>query len=161
MILKVILQKSTNKFLFAQADGVFVNFLFSILTISLGRVKWCLGSHYDLNAIENLHRIVADSFDDSILKCSSSENEFCILNIGEIGCQSYVNGARMYMVSKDLTVAPLGVTVSLSVINELKISMSDIKEVEVQVGLEEVRWLCLDNAAFDTILLATYFSCCT
>ena len=153
MILKVILQKSTNKFLFAQADGVFVNFLLSMLTISLGRVEWCLGSNYGLNAIENLHSFVACTSDDRLLKWSytkdmvikpkptcysCNENENCLLNIGQIGCQSYVNGARMFMVSDDLTVAPWGVTVGLSVINELKISLSDIQEVEMKVGLDEV-----------------------
>lgn len=39
MILKVMLQKSTNMLLFAQADSDFVNFLFANLTVSLGRVE--------------------------------------------------------------------------------------------------------------------------
>ncbi|XP_047938308.1 uncharacterized protein LOC125186044 isoform X2 [Salvia hispanica] len=154
MILKVMLQKSTNMLLFAQADCDFVNFLFKNLTTSLGRVEWFLGSDTGLKSIDNLHRSVADDSNkirvkDSYTKdlliqpkptdhiYSCSEYEYCFLNFSHHISSAYVDGVIMYMVSDDLTVAPLGVTSGLSIINELKISLSDIKEVELQVGLEE------------------------
>ena len=155
MMLKVMLQKSTNKFLFAQADCDFVNFLFVMLIISLGRVEWFLGSSTGLKSMDNLHRSVADNSNSMHLKDSDTKdllirpkhpncylfngNRLCLMNLDQIGNQSYVHGPRMYMVRDDLTVAPLGVTLGLSIFNELKISLSDVKEVEVQVGLEEVR----------------------
>ena len=44
----------------------------------------------------------------------------------------------MYLVRDDLTVSPLKVTSGICVIKELNVSLSDIKEVQLQVGLEEV-----------------------
>ncbi|KAL1560821.1 hypothetical protein AAHA92_10992 [Salvia divinorum] len=153
MMLKVMLQKSTNKFLFAEADCDFINFLFVMLIISLGRVEWILGSSSGLKNMDNLHRSVADNSNNMQLKDSDTKdllikpkhancylfngNRLCLMNFDQIGNQSYVHGPRMYRVRDDLTVAPLGVTLGLSVFNELKISLSDIKEIEVQVGLEE------------------------
>ncbi|KAL1555512.1 hypothetical protein AAHA92_11237 [Salvia divinorum] len=58
MILKATMQKSTNKFLFAQADNDFINFLFGMLTVPLGSVVWYLGSNSGLEAIDNLHRSI-------------------------------------------------------------------------------------------------------
>lgn len=69
---------------------------------------------------------------------SCSENEYRFLNFNQHMSYGYVDGAIMYMVSDDLTVAPLGVTSGLSIINELKISLSDLKEVKLTVGLKEV-----------------------
>ncbi|KAH6756556.1 hypothetical protein C2S53_002121 [Perilla frutescens var. hirtella] len=102
MILKVMIQKSTNKLVFAQADQDFINFLFGLLAIPLGKVECYLGS-----------------------------------NTGLKNQQYHVKRERMYMVSDDLTVAPLAITSFLSVLNEFKISLSDVKEMEVEVGLDE------------------------
>ena len=119
MILKVILQKSTNKFLFAQADSDFVDFLVAMLSISIRKVERFLGSNTGRSNID----------------CS---NNIMLLRI--LDTEDYLfNGARTYMVSHDLTVAPLGLTSGFSVINEMKISLSDIKQVKVKVGVVEVR----------------------
>ncbi|KAG6419577.1 hypothetical protein SASPL_121799 [Salvia splendens] len=148
MKLKVMLQKSTNRLLFAQADYDFINSLFATLVISLGRVEWYMGSDTGLKNIDNLHKSVVDHFHDKHLKYSCTKDslikpkssESTCFNKSEYGFMhlTYVRAWTMYMVSDDLAVAPLGLTSGLSVINELKISLSDIKEVELQVGLEEV-----------------------
>ncbi|KAL3635478.1 hypothetical protein CASFOL_020025 [Castilleja foliolosa] len=57
--LKVIFQKSTNKFLFAEAEEDFVEFLFSFLVMSLGGVECLLGNNTSLKNIDNLYRSVA------------------------------------------------------------------------------------------------------
>ncbi|KAL1560801.1 hypothetical protein AAHA92_10973 [Salvia divinorum] len=153
MMLKVMLQISTNKFLFAQADADFVNFLFSNLTIPLGRVEWFLCSNTGLKNMDNLHKSVASVVDSFYLKCDKDllikpdptsinlyvkkANEYYYLNMDGCENQLYVEGPRMYIVSDDLTVAPLGVTVGFSVINQFKISLSDVEEVKLNVGLKE------------------------
>ncbi|XP_047953787.1 uncharacterized protein LOC125200026 [Salvia hispanica] len=43
----------------------------------------------------------------------------------------------VYMVRDDLRVSPLEVTSGVSLIKELKISLSDVKEVKLQIGVEE------------------------
>ncbi|KAH6756557.1 hypothetical protein C2S53_002122 [Perilla frutescens var. hirtella] len=153
MILKVMLQNSSNELLFVQADDDFINFIFGVLTVPLGRVESYLGSNTGLKCVDNLHRSIADNFDHKHLKSPWIKdllikptiydpryvppNEFFPLNFNPKRNQDHVKGSRMYMVRDDLTVAPLGLTSTLSVLNGLKISLSDVKEFELQVGLDE------------------------
>lgn len=66
MSLKVTLQKSTNKFLFAQADDDFVDFLSSLLVLPLGGVEHLFGGYACFNSIDNLYRSIVD-IDDKYL----------------------------------------------------------------------------------------------
>ncbi|KAL6554104.1 hypothetical protein OROMI_019777 [Orobanche minor] len=59
LILKVIVQKSTSKLLFAEADEYFVDFLLSLLTIPLGGVEYLLDSSTSLKNIDNLYQSIA------------------------------------------------------------------------------------------------------
>ncbi|EYU34026.1 hypothetical protein ABFS82_13G015400 [Erythranthe guttata] len=185
MILKLMVQESTNKLLFAQAEEDFVDFLFSLLTIPLGGVLDCvLGSvntiTTGLKSIENLYKSVATLIDDKYLVNPDAKTKLMkpklihgcmpknqILPLNEESSQrlcynrdvdlgkewlsysyygralclkgqrDYVKGPTMYMVSDDLTVAPLCMIASLSIMKEMKIPLSDVKEVEVQIGLHE------------------------
>ncbi|KAL7128772.1 hypothetical protein ABFS83_13G016700 [Erythranthe nasuta] len=186
MNLKLMVQESTNKLLFAQADDDFVDFLFTLLTVPLGGVLDCvLGSHTNgLKSIDNLYRSVKTLIDDKyflapdtktrlmkpklprgfmsknpILPLSEEESVHWLYyncNADKKECLSYsdterkiriaypkrestdyVKGPTMYMVSDDLTVKPLSMSYSISFLNEMKIPLSDIKEVEVQIGLQE------------------------
>ncbi|KAK6157293.1 hypothetical protein DH2020_011541 [Rehmannia glutinosa] len=53
------------------------------------------------------------------------------------GPGNYVKGPTMYMVTDGLTVTPLCTTSSLYFLNRLKIPFSDVKEMELEIGLEE------------------------
>ena len=175
MILKAMMQKSTNKLLFVQAQHDFVSFLFGLLSIPLGKVEWYLHSNTGFRATDNLHRSIPDSLfrnslmdledrnmlfkpslsddDDSDDDSTSSKgtpshhrqttygftNEYIPLNFDPSDNQFHVKGSRLYMVSDDLTITPLSMMSSVSVINEMKVPLSDVEEVELQVGLEEVR----------------------
>ncbi|KAL9145091.1 hypothetical protein ABFS82_13G016700 [Erythranthe guttata] len=66
MILKVMVQKSTNKFLFAQSNEDFVDFLCSLPAIPLGGVEYLLGSNSCFTCVSNLYRSVADNIDYNI-----------------------------------------------------------------------------------------------
>ena len=132
-ILKVLLQKSTNKLLFAQANSCFVDFLFSIMGMSLERFDLCMGSNTGLKNIASLHRSKASNFK----KMLSKQYRDLLLRYNHTALSS-VKGYRMYMVRDDLTVSPLEVTSGVSLIKELKISLSDVKEVKLQIGVEEV-----------------------
>ncbi|EYU34002.1 hypothetical protein MIMGU_mgv1a021746mg [Erythranthe guttata] len=67
MLLNVMVQKSTNKLLFAQADEDFVDFLFSLLTIPLGGVECLLDGNTCLTSIDNLYASIADLINDKYL----------------------------------------------------------------------------------------------
>ncbi|KAL8474302.1 hypothetical protein ACS0TY_030944 [Phlomoides rotata] len=158
MILKVMFQKSTKKLLFAQADEDFVDFLFSLLIIPLGRVEWLLGSNTCLNNIDNLHRSIADHIDDKYLTFSKEKvmkpevhsmyyiRHFLPLcdprklshnSLQKPDIPFFVGGSRMYMVTDDLTVNRLCISSTVSLLNQMKISLSDVEEVELHIGLEE------------------------
>lgn len=167
MNLKVMMQKSTNKLLFAQAHGNFVSFLFGLLSIPLGRVEWYLQSNTGVTATDNLHWSIMDSlygydvmtteakdllfkpplFDDA--SCNEMDaqfgccNDYLALSFDRSKTRCHVRGSGMYMVSDNLRVTPLSVSSGVSVINEMKVALSDVEEVELQVGLEEVRFVVL------------------
>ncbi|EYU33994.1 hypothetical protein MIMGU_mgv1a018806mg [Erythranthe guttata] len=183
MILRLMVQKSNNKLLFAQAGDDFVDFLFSFLTIPIGGVECLLGGKTRLKSIDNLYNSIAD-IDDKYMATRDMRNRITdpklprgyisanqILPLSEQtlvyyhqdfnnkkewfsysgrgggqihdmlfikGGGNYVKqGLTMYTVSDDLTVTPLCMTSSLSILNEMKIPLSDVKEVEVQIGVEE------------------------
>ncbi|KAL3830438.1 hypothetical protein ACJIZ3_019240 [Penstemon smallii] len=50
---------------------------------------------------------------------------------------SYVKGPGMFMVNDDLTVTPLCMLSTISILNELKIPLCDVEELEIDIGLEE------------------------
>ncbi|KAL3830424.1 hypothetical protein ACJIZ3_019226 [Penstemon smallii] len=50
---------------------------------------------------------------------------------------SFVKGPGMFMVTDDLTVTPLCMVSTLSTLKERKITLSDVEELELDIGLEE------------------------
>lgn len=63
MVLKVCLQRSTNRFLFAEAMDDFVEFLVSFLIVPLGGVEFLLGGNTGLKNIDNLYRSISNGID--------------------------------------------------------------------------------------------------
>ncbi|KAL3635493.1 hypothetical protein CASFOL_020040 [Castilleja foliolosa] len=178
--LKVILQKSTKKFLFAEAEDDFVEFISSFLIISLGGVEHLLGANTSLKNIDNLYRSAAFPIDGKYLsqgryrliwpnipygylsknglfslteegapklcycKASSTNEEYLYCSkklICDIKCPrgqfNYIKGPRKYMVKDDLTVTPLCLTSYINTLNEQKISLSDVDELELKIGSQE------------------------
>ncbi|KAL8031342.1 hypothetical protein ABFX02_13G018100 [Erythranthe guttata] len=184
-ILKVTVQKSTNKLLFAQSNNEFVDFLCSLLTFPLGGVEYHLCNNTSFKGIDNLYTSLADFIGDeylanadirkSLMKPSlphgyMSENkilplvgntdprlfyhkglgmdeEWLSYSSRDSKCARaikyrnnggyYINGRKMYMVSDDLTVTPLCMISIFSILKDMKITLSDVKEVEVPIGVDE------------------------
>ncbi|XP_057792668.1 uncharacterized protein LOC131009378 [Salvia miltiorrhiza] len=167
MILKVIIQKSTGKLLYAQAKEDFVDFLCSFLFIPLGGVEHLLGGKTPIKAINNLYQSTSDLVNDEYFKtpdmknrlikpnlihgCTSKNNilplaEEClpVEYVSRFSCVnfpkgqgSYLEGPRTYKVTDDLTVAPFCIVSIVSGLNKQKIPISDVKEEELQIGLKE------------------------
>ncbi|KAL3635479.1 hypothetical protein CASFOL_020026 [Castilleja foliolosa] len=183
LVLKAIIQKSTNKLLYVEGDDGFVEFLFSLFTIPLGGIEYLLGGRTNLKNIDNLHRTLGEVNGDKYLKTQStkamllnpklpfgytSNTQFLPLTeetpptlyfykesanhedyltlqytIRPIGLMSpkdrgnYVKGPTMFMVTDDLVVTPLCTTSSLSILNDLRVPLSDIRQLELNIGLEE------------------------
>ncbi|KAL6535894.1 hypothetical protein OROHE_012738 [Orobanche hederae] len=58
MILRLMVQKSTNKLVFAQAEEDFVDFLFGLLVIPLAGVESLLSSNSSITSIDNLSKSI-------------------------------------------------------------------------------------------------------
>ncbi|KAL6570667.1 hypothetical protein OROGR_000217 [Orobanche gracilis] len=67
MILRVMIQKSTNSLLFAQVEEDFIDVLFSLLIIPLGGVECLLDGNTCLKNIDNLYKSVKDLSNDKYL----------------------------------------------------------------------------------------------
>ncbi|KAL7086712.1 hypothetical protein ACP275_13G017400 [Erythranthe tilingii] len=184
MKLKVMVQRSTNKLLFAQARDDFVEFLFGLLTVPLGGVLDCvLGVHSNgLKSIANLYTSLAELIEGMYMVTSAKKErlmkplllggcmsknqilpvseehhhtlsysqegnpkkEWVSYNSGNVysglyakGQRDYIKGTTMFMVSDDLTVKPLSMISTLSKLKEMNIPLSEVREVEVQIGLHE------------------------
>ncbi|KAL3635446.1 hypothetical protein CASFOL_019993 [Castilleja foliolosa] len=164
MTVKAIIQESTNRLMLVEADSNFVDFLFSMFTIPLGKVEGLLGGSTGLKNIDNLYRSLGNITDDKYLKTQDTKAmllEPC-LPVGYVskdnilpliqetwkwdGCSfkspkgpgNYVKGQKMYMATDDLTVTPLCMASSISIFKQLKVPFSDVKELELDIGLKEV-----------------------
>lgn len=178
IILKVSLQKSTNKLLFAQAKGDFLDLLFSFLTMPLGMVECILGGNTCLKNIDNLYRSL-DGIDHEYF--SESETKTSLLNPklshgyifqsqflpfneedarelyfrdgifsneeggslvssfkSRVGVGKCVKELTEYIVRDDLTVTPYSIASTISILNGFRVPLSDVKETELAVGMEEV-----------------------
>ncbi|GER53236.1 hypothetical protein STAS_30747 [Striga asiatica] len=76
--LKVIMQKSTNKLLFAQADEVFIDFLFGLLMIPIGEVGRLLDCKTFLTNVHNLYLSANNLIDGNYI--FDSENATSLVN---------------------------------------------------------------------------------
>ncbi|KAL3635471.1 hypothetical protein CASFOL_020018 [Castilleja foliolosa] len=183
MVVKAIIQKSTNKLLYVEGDDNFVEFLFSLFTIPLGGIGHLLGGSTGLKNIDNLYRSLGDINGDMYLKSQAtkamllnpklpfgftSNTQFLPLT-EEIPptlyfnhsterlfpqdnpkkCRTsvvfkspkdpgnYIKGPAMYMVTDDLVVTPLCTASGISILNHLRVPLSDVSEQELKIGLEE------------------------
>ena len=59
------------------------------------------------------------------------------------GKGNYIKGGRTYQVMDDLTVIPFYISSILCSLNEQMIPVCDVKEVDIEIGLEEVNLLVL------------------
>ncbi|KAL8474311.1 hypothetical protein ACS0TY_030952 [Phlomoides rotata] len=157
MYLKVMFQKSTNKLLFAQAGKYFVYYLFCLFLIPLGTVEWLLLGNTCVNNIDNLYKSIT-----GLIYPRGTGSRQQLLNPGVCNLYESVNivhcstdcdcdysgdfveqnvtgsGYRMYMVTDDLTVTHLSMSSTLPLLNQMKISLSDVEEVEFYVGKKEL-----------------------
>ncbi|KAH6780497.1 hypothetical protein C2S52_011734 [Perilla frutescens var. hirtella] len=133
MKLKVMVQKSTNKLLYAEAEEDLVEFLFSLLAIPLGRnadAKNKLINPKIPRGYISEHHILPFTAEECLPSWHQS-----VEYPREQG--NYLTGLRTYQVTDDLTVAPFSIVSILSRLNQLKVPTSDVKEVQLQIGLNE------------------------
>ncbi|KAL7086730.1 hypothetical protein ACP275_13G018700 [Erythranthe tilingii] len=144
--LTLIVQESTNRFLFAQAGKEMVDFLFGLLKITLGDVQCLLGSNSCLKRINNLYKSIEDpgsvraSTRRRIMepKMTNPNGVLHVVTSSILEVQGqYVKGPKMYNIADDLTVTPFSTASTISILKGLKIPFSDIVELPVEIRLQE------------------------
>ncbi|KAL8478275.1 hypothetical protein ACS0TY_030249 [Phlomoides rotata] len=127
-----------------------------------GTVEWLLFGNTCVNNIDNLYKSITGLIyypktkgTDSIQQllnpgvCNLYESVNIVHRSTDLcGCyyfgayweQNVVTGSghRMYMVTEDLTVTHLSMSSTLPLLNQMKISLSDVEEVEFSVGKKEL-----------------------
>ncbi|KAL3357902.1 hypothetical protein AABB24_015162 [Solanum stoloniferum] len=173
--LKLILSKSRNKILYAEAEDSFVDFLFSFLTFPIGSVITTLKGISGLGCIDNLYKSVTD-LESQWFSFSSYQNR--LLNPGvapKHKCQNvllpifvelpdhnklidprdisggisefgrFTKSPSLFIVSDDLEVKPMCSTSSFGLLKELNVPLFDIEEKVISFGKAEAQ--CLLQAA--------------
>lgn len=170
--LKLIVSKSRNKILYAEAKDSFVDFLFSFLTFPLGSVIYTLNGISGLGCIDNLYKSVKDLESewfpyrqDRLLNPGVAPGHKCQNQLLPIlvGLGDYflidprdISGSTdefgrltkspsLFIVSDDLEVKPVCSTSSFGLLKELNVPLFDIEEQVISIGKAEAR--CLLQAA--------------
>ncbi|KMZ73208.1 hypothetical protein ZOSMA_150G00070 [Zostera marina] len=155
--LKLLINKSTNKVLFAEANKDFVDFLFSLLALPLGAVVKILTHKHVVGSLGHLYRSLKNL---SISHLQSKTNRDNLLNpyLPTALCQllnqpeelrsldydyehvkkGYVKEGFAYMVMDDLSVSPISTISSITVLSKFQVKdVGVLVEKTVRVGMDE------------------------
>jgi uncharacterized Zn ribbon protein len=203
LTLKVNLQKTTSKFLLAEADEDFTDFIFGFLEIPLGTLigKLMKGSS-SLDSLDNLFTSISNmsvegciksqDLKDMLIKpqlacqyvsqnqifqlevsnnirlfCHSAISHFTFHYVVHINCSDKVNEfnepyyldercdaitfkdaraqgrylktSAKVMLTDDLVITPLSSLSTVSVLKKLNVSLDDVEEHNISIGIEEVQ----------------------
>ncbi|XP_077225220.1 uncharacterized protein LOC143858451 [Tasmannia lanceolata] len=155
---KLMLSKSNDKVVYAEAGDDFIDLLFSFLTLLVGSVVQLLGKCSSIGCVDNLCKSVEDLSADGLINCNVAK----LINpklASHIGCKSqllqieersqfyamnpkssgggYTKGPVKFMVTDDLDVKPFSTTTIISLLKKFSLPLSDIEEQVVSVGEEE------------------------
>ncbi|XP_074352046.1 uncharacterized protein LOC141691207 [Apium graveolens] len=165
MTVKVLVQKSNNKILLAEAAEDFAELLFTFLSIPLGKVISLLSaSHSSTVVAENLNKSVSDLNVNRYFKSQKLKNMLLDPKLAEhyyssnqiiplkqaatpsLCCEHLVNpkgsdvfmkARTMFMVTDDLVVTPLSSATCFNYLNSLKVPPSDVKDQVVNIDMQE------------------------
>ncbi|THG03340.1 hypothetical protein TEA_011351 [Camellia sinensis var. sinensis] len=177
--LKLIINKSNNRALYAEVEENFVDVLCSFLAFPIGYVfkefsslsfKGCMGNLFKSIQDTNINKFfkseemkgivvnpkvapglaggnklvgIEEAFNPSFSTLSSLFTTKCfdlnsnsLIKEAKIG-GGFMKGPSMFMVTDNLSITPLSPISGISLINRLKVPLSDVEELEVTMGEEE------------------------
>ncbi|KAL3635447.1 hypothetical protein CASFOL_019994 [Castilleja foliolosa] len=140
---------------------------FKNIDFPLGKIECLLGGSTGFKNIDNLYKSLGSITDDKYLDTQDTKTmllepeipngyvskdqilplieETLNYNIrgatvsfkSPKGPGNYVKGQKMYMATDDLTVTPLCMASSISIFNQLKVPLYDVKELKLDIGPKE------------------------
>ncbi|KAF9596228.1 hypothetical protein IFM89_008387 [Coptis chinensis] len=144
--LKLVLRKSTEDVLYAEAEPDFINQLLSFLTFPLGSVFNLFVDSTSSSKLENDEKkntVIADG-----LVVRNPKSPFPDAKTGG----GFVKGPSRFMITDDLVLTPLSHTSCLLFLKTLNVRFDDIEEHVVNVGENEVLNLLKASLISDTAL---------
>ncbi|KAL1555516.1 hypothetical protein AAHA92_11241 [Salvia divinorum] len=149
MTLRVIVQKSTKKFLCARGYNNVIDFLISLVFIPLGGVERLLAGNTCLKGIDNLYLSLSDPRNNNYFKSPDIKKKLIQSNLANAyvyehhtlfldfpnSLGKFLKGPGMLSVADDLTIQPF--YMSSVICNEHGISMFDMEEFELKIGKKE------------------------
>ncbi|CAN1269335.1 hypothetical protein LINPERPRIM_LOCUS13546 [Linum perenne] len=162
--LKLLIDKKSNKVLFAEAGKEFVDFLFSILSLPLGTVIRLLSMDKMVGCLGNLYQSIEELGDTFIQQSTSKDivlnpkvqSYTADTNLLLTGCDNsngngggnqkneggFVKGVVTYMVMDNLEVKPMSTISSITLLNKFNIQqVGALEEKVVELGMDEVALL--------------------
>ena len=135
MSLKLLINKKDDKVVFAEAEKDFVDFLFNLLTLPIGTTTSflpkgiCLGGlHESIKKLDGAY-LQPNQSTDSPLKLNTLA--YVILpffNSSSSRSHGHVQGLVTYMVTNDLSVAPMSMATTMALFKKYNIEEVDVLE---------------------------------
>ncbi|CAN1269388.1 hypothetical protein LINPERPRIM_LOCUS13566 [Linum perenne] len=149
--LKLLIDKKSNRVLFAEAGKEFVDFLFSILSLPLGTVIRLLSKDKMVGCLGNLYQSI-EELDDTFIQQSTSKDIVLNPKVQTTAVVPYVAppagkksdqkgglGVVTYMVMDDLEVKPMSTISSLTLLSKFNIQqVGALEERVIELGMDEV-----------------------
>ncbi|XP_061352110.1 uncharacterized protein LOC133283527 [Gastrolobium bilobum] len=142
MVVKLLVQKSNSKILFAEAEENFVDFLFSFLTFPLGVVLHMLRGFSSLSCVDKLYKSMTELSSDRYLSSQGLKDKLvkpqCApqFKLRSSSCAGFAKGPSMYMVTDDLVVSPMSSISGVSCLRS-KVPLFDLEERVITIRLNE------------------------
>ncbi|PWA88815.1 hypothetical protein CTI12_AA117040 [Artemisia annua] len=128
MTLKVMLQKSTSKLLFAEANSDFAEFVFGFLEIPLGTlVGKLMNGNTSYVSLDNLYKSISNLTVGEFIK--SYDLKDMLINPKLVSAK--------FMVTDDLVIRPLSSTSTIDMLSKFKVPLNDVEEHTVNIGYKE------------------------
>ncbi|CAN1269392.1 hypothetical protein LINPERPRIM_LOCUS13566 [Linum perenne] len=136
--LKLLIDKKSNRVLFAEAGKEFVDFLFSILSLPLGTVIRLLSKDKMVGCLGNLYQSI-EELDDTFIQQSTSKDIVLNPKVQNQNSEGgFVKGVVAYMVMDNLEVKPMSTISSITLLNKFNIQqVGALEEKVVELGMDK------------------------
>lgn len=164
MAVKVMVQKSINKPLLAEAEESFFDYLFTFLVFPLGKVATLPGCNILLPNIANLYASVSNLSVGKYIKSDilknmllhpelsfqfrygnksllSAESYFAKTRTNQLQGEGFLRRNGTFMLTNDWVVTPISSVSSVAYLSTLKVHLNDVEEKVINIGFDEVN-LC-------------------
>nr|CAB3497253.1 unnamed protein product [Digitaria exilis] len=150
--IKLAVDSSRSRVLFADAGSDFVDVLLSFLTLPLSAVQLCAGASSpgclsslrdSVSQLDDSNLLTADACHGMLLRPHVDELKYVMERVAHVYKQAaedmFVEGKRRFVISDDLTIKPASTSSTLTLLQKMGSGRvgHDFEEIQVYVGWAE------------------------